>query len=99
MEQNEPQAKTAQSFINEITTASAAFREKVQGEWGGVKPKDIDSLNSLLEYTKETRNMMLDISTILTTWHFNEHLPKKLESKKEMLCILTQAAWGLMLLE
>ena len=96
MEHNEPQAKAAQSYINEITTASAAFREQVQGVWGCKKPEDIDSLNSLLEYTKETRNMMLDISTILTTWNFNGHLPKKLEGKKEMLCILTQAAWGLM---
>jgi hypothetical protein len=96
MEQNEPQVKTPQSYINEITTASAAFRKQVEGEWCGKKPNDIDSLNSLLEYTKETRNMMLDISTILNTWNFNGHLPKKLEGKKEMLCILTQAAWGLM---
>jgi hypothetical protein len=91
MEQNE-----SQLFINQLRAASIGFRTSVEGKWGSKKPKDIDSLCNLLEFTKEARNILLDISTIISTWNFNGHIPERIKSKQDSMTALTRAAWTVM---
>lgn len=91
MEQNE-----SQLFINQLRAASIGFRTSVEGKWGSNKPKDIDSLCNLLEFTKEARNILLDISTIISTWNFNGHTPERLKGKQEAMTALSRAAWAVM---